>query len=126
MKNYLFLIFATIMLISFNSCQKPDLLDKERGEQTETLKTMNDLVVGNEFDWKTTKDVQLKLTGETNGVVYINTIDGDNYHKALLISESEYVTKITVPSYVKELVLSYNGQSNTVAIDNSTVEYYFN
>lgn len=126
MKKIVHLIIVSAMFITFSACNKPSIIDEGSQEQIEETRTMDDLEVSADFDWKTTKDIQLKLSGEGSGVVYVNTVDGNNYHKALLNSQSDYVTKITVPSYVKELALSYNGQSNTVLIDNGLVEYNFN
>ncbi len=115
------LIFAVLTVV-FSSCRK-DFTEKE--ELLEN-KTMVDLTIDDNFDWKTTKDIQVNLTGHTKGVVLINSIEGDNYHKGMLSSDIEYSTKITVPTYINEVELAYDGQVYQLPFDSKKIQYNFN
>ncbi len=119
------LIFA-VLTILFTSCKK-DLIENEEfpGEQIND-KTMVDLTVDEDFNWKTTKDIQVNLTGATKGVVLINSAEGDNYHKGMLTSGVEYETKITVPTYVNEVQLAYDDQVYNMTLENKKINYNFN
>ena len=115
------LIFAVLTVV-FSSCRK-DFTEKE--ELIEN-KTMVDLTIDDNFSWKTTKDIEVKLTGATTAVVFINSTDGANYHTGMLTSEVDYHTKITIPTYVKEVELVYDDQVYELLLDGKKIEYNFN
>ncbi len=115
------LVFAVLTLL-FSSCRK-DFTEKE--EQTEN-KTMAELTVDDDFNWKTTRDIEVNLTGSTKVVILINSTEGANYHKGMLTSGVEYRTKITVPTYVNEVELAYDGQVYKLLLENKKIEYNFN
>jgi len=88
---------------------------------------MTDLVVSDNFNWKTFVDIEVLLTSSTTGVIRINSINGANYHKGLLTSGVEYKTKINIPSYVNEVDIVYNGNTHRITLENNhTIEFYFN
>lgn len=125
MKKLIYILVSAALLVSTISCQKPDILEKELSDQIEVTKTMDDLVVGSEFDWKTTKDIQVKLDVGANGTVYINSPEGDTFQKAFIRKNDEYLSKITVPTYVDEIQLVYAGRTEVVPIVNNKLEFTF-
>ncbi len=114
----LILIFA-VLTVLVSSCKK------ELTQPVEN-KTMSDLIVNEDFDWKTSMDVDVLLTSSARNVILINSLDGSNYHKGLMQPNVEYITKITVPTYVTEVELVYDDVVYKLALENNKVEYSFN
>lgn len=115
------LIFAVLTVV-FSSCRK-DFTEQE--EQART-KTMVDLTIADDFNWKTTKDIEVKLSGTETTLVLINSTEGTTYHKGMLTADVDYNTKITIPTYVKEVELAYDEQVYKLTIENNKIEYTFN
>ncbi|MFK5856325.1 MAG: hypothetical protein QM503_09360 [Bacteroidota bacterium] len=120
MKRLILLI--AVLAVLFTSCNK----NMDENHIPVEDKTMNDLVVDESFDWKTTMDIEVLLSGPIRSAVFINSTDGDNYHKGLLFPGTEYKTKITVPNYITEVELRYDGQVYKLALENKKIEYTFN
>lgn len=121
------LLFTLISLVSFTGCYK------DNDSTPETGNTMNDLVVPVDFDWKTTQTIDLIITlpaeGELQPLLITNRDGSEQYFKGYPDNESRILTtKITIPSYLIELRLVYNGAigPNIVYINSSTVTYNFN
>jgi len=117
----LILLFA-VLAVLFSSCRK----NIPENEILPEDKTMSELVVDDSFDWKTSMDIEVVLSGSTRNAIFINSTDGDNYHKGLLFPDTEYKTKITVPTYVTEVELLYDGQVHKLTLENKKIEYTFN
>lgn len=116
------LLAIAVLTIAFSSCRKE--FDVKEPEVV-TTKTMDDLNIDDSFEWKTTKDVSITLNGATRSAVFINSTQGDNYHKGILFSDAEYTTKITVPAYVDKVKLVYDGGQYEVPIVNNKIEFNF-
>ncbi|MBC8320072.1 MAG: hypothetical protein H8E34_05055 [Bacteroidetes bacterium] len=116
------ILVLAVLTVFLSSCKK----DFTELEKPIANKTMVDLTIDDNFNWKTTKDIVVKLTGSTGARVLINSTEGTNYHKGMLTSDAEYVTKITIPTYINEVELAYNGQELTLNIENNKIEYHFN
>ena len=121
MKKLIF-IFA-VLTIAFSSCRK-EFNEKEQ-ELKETTRTMSDLDIDDSFNWKTTRDVTVLLNGEKRSAVFINSTDGFTYHKGIIFSGNEYASKITIPTYVKNVKLVYDGKQYEVPIENGKIEFTF-
>lgn len=115
------LIFA-VLTVLISSCKK-EFTEKE--EPTEN-KTMVDLTINDNFNWKTIKDIKVSLTGSSDGVVYIKSPKGDVYLKAFLNGGQRFDTKITVPTYVTEATVVYKNKEHKVSVVNNTIEHNFN
>jgi len=87
--------------------------------------SMSDLVIDPGFNWKTTKDIDVSLTSNSNNVVYIESLEEDVYQKAFLNSENSYTSKITVPTYVTEVNLIFDGNTVKVPITDDAIAYSF-
>ena len=125
MKRFVYLLIMAVLVVTLFACNKPDLLDDKSGEEIGSVKTMNDLVVDNDFDWKTTKDLEVVLTTQLNGVVKINSKEGFTYHKAMVLAGKEYTSKITIPSYVKSLELEFGGETHDFVLNDNKIEFNF-
>ncbi len=119
----IFYFFATVLLFSaINACQKPDMLKKDLPDTLETTRTMNDLMVGESFDWKTTKDVYVTLKLSNTGTVYLNSIKGETFQKAFVRGNSEYLSKITIPAYMHKIEIIHSGTKTEVPIIDNKVQ----
>jgi hypothetical protein len=120
MKYFLaLLIFASVSTVS---CRKMDVKEKHSGES----KPMTELKVDANFNWETTRCIDVRLTGTSAGVVYIRPLEGDYYFcKGMLSSGADFATKITLPSYVKEVKLTFKGLVRIVSVNDNRLEYNF-
>ncbi len=87
---------------------------------------MVDLTIDDNFNWKTTKDIEVSLSSSSNEAVIIKSQTGDVYLKAFLTSGQEFDTKITVPTYVTDVTVVCKNQSLQVSVVNNKLDQYFN
>lgn len=123
MKIKLLIISA---LLLGTSCKK-DLVDQYEliKPKTSTTKT-SDLKVSKDFDWKTTKEINLNLIGYANSPVTILDADGAIVQKAFLKTDQEYLTILSVPAYQNSVKLLYMGQEVTLELNQKNITYKFN
>lgn len=118
----LILIFA-VFVVLLSSCKK-NYTDNEILPEN---KNMTNLVVNDNFDWKTSTDFEVVMISSTTGVLRINSTNGINYHKGLLTSGVEYNTKVNIPSYVNEIDIVFNGNTHRIILENNnTIEFNLN
>jgi len=115
------LIFAVLTVV-LSSCRK-DFTEKEEQIQS---KTMVDLTIDDNFSWKTTKDIEVSISSSSNETVIIKSQSGYVYLKAFLTSRQEFTSKITVPTYVSDVIVVCKGQNRQVTVVNNKLEEYFN
>lgn len=96
-------VFALIILvIGIISCKK-------QSPEPDSITSLKQLVVGRDFGWKTSKTIELIITGAPRGVVRISSADEQILY-AKLYSNNPAVdlpVGITLPTYVNQL--SING-----------------
>jgi len=119
--NVLFLAVILMSLVA-TSCRKTN-----PGEETTVeSKPMDEISVNPDFNWETTKLLEVRLTGTVEGVVYIKPVEGDYwYHKGMLNSGSVFTTKLNVPSYLDEVKLSFRGMEVILPVIGTSLEYNF-
>jgi len=72
-----------------------------------------ELTVSNNFDWKTTRDITLEVTGITVPVSIRNTLwvkstdEEKVYLKNPLFMDQNYTLKFTIPAYETEVMITY-------------------
>jgi LruC domain-containing protein len=127
MKNTKLILLLTAATI-FGSCQKEDSI-----LAVSKVESFRDLQVSSSFDWKTTQELNVSAVlpdnGELQPLVITNTAGTETYFSGYPDDGSRTVnTKITVPSYLKELRLFYNGIyiPGIVSIANGSMSYDFN
>ncbi len=118
MKKLLLFGLATLGFI-FTSCKK------DRDYEPETPKTMEELSVPASFNWKTTKDITITLTGFTSGIAAVTNDKGIPYLKAYLTADQPYTVKFSLPAYETKLTLKFMGQSTQVNLTGNTLNHQF-
>jgi len=114
------LVFVSICT---TSCRKTD----QKEDAIVETKPMTEINVDQDFNWETTRILEVSLTGASTGVVYIKPVEGDYYYfKGMLSAGSDFTTKITVPSYVREVKLMFKGTVYNVPVIGSRLDYNFN
>lgn len=96
MRKLIFMI--TILGVFLMSCKKDVTINPE------PTKTTKELVVNSNFDWRTTKDITLYVTGmkDVNPLIsntlYVKSSNGDVIYKDLLYMSKDYVIYFSVPT----------------------------
>jgi hypothetical protein len=122
-----FIKFATIIgfsVILLSGCRKDLEMIKPAAVQ-EDVSSMNQLKVANDFNWKTTQDVELVLTAASRSTVIVKSKDGVIYEKAMLIPGEVYSSILTLPTYETELTLVFNGKPEVIKIVNKKINHSF-
>ncbi len=119
MKKSLIVLFSIVLIVS--ACNR----NTNDNPKPNTTPEMDDLKVTDGFDWKTTKDYELTLTGKENSLIEVSSMDNIPYQKAFLAANVPYKMKLTVASYEKEVILKYMGQEITLGLDRETLSYKF-
>jgi LruC domain-containing protein len=121
-----FLIVFTFIAVSCNKYNDPVPEDK-------VISSVNDLVVPTDFNWKTTQtitvSVQLPESGDIQPLIITSRDGSKRYFRGYPEDGSRTVnTKITVPTYLNELKLTYNGAKgpNMVFVSSGVLSYNFN
>jgi LruC domain-containing protein len=129
MKNSKIMILLLMVTIIFNSCVKLEEL-VELNSDTESI---DNFTVPASFDWKTTQTLNVSVVlpndGNIQPLIITNSSGTKRYFQGYPDDGSRTVnTKITIPSYINELKLIYNG-ANGATIDlasNVSMSYNFN
>jgi len=120
------LLLVIVVLFSLTACQKDWDQIVEDNQVNEEVTSMSEMVVSSEFDWKTTKDVDINFSGiDKNDVIYVKSIDGDVYLKEIVKSGVNYSTKITIPTYTSEVNVIYKGSLTKIPISENEINYKF-
>ena len=120
MKN-LIKILVVLSVFALFSCNKNFDTIPVNPEPT----SMKDLVIDPGFNWKTSKDIDISLNSNSNNIVYIESLEEDVYQKAFLNSGNTYISKITIPTYVTEVNLIFDGNTVKVPITDGAITYSF-
>jgi len=132
MKN-LILLIAIGVIFSFSSCTKesassmaPPAAQKTTPPVAAQITKTDQLKVASDFNWKTTKDVLLTLTGTTNSLVEVASANNTVYQRAYLSKNLTYTMKLSVPSYETSVHLLYMGKDVNVNLSSNNISYKFN
>jgi LruC domain-containing protein len=127
MKNTKIILLLTAATI-FGSCKK-----EGSAVAVSTVESFRDLQVSSSFDWKTTQELNISAVlpdnGDLQALVITNTAGTETYFSGYPDDGSRTVnTKITVPAYLDEVRLLYNGIyiPGIVSINNGSMSYDFN
>ena len=112
----LLVILAGVSLLS--SCTKEILPNPDP-------QTMNDLVIKDSFNWKTTTDYEFTVTGNINRLLTVTSTDGTIYKKVSLTANQPLKVTLTIPSYENKVNLRFNGQIIEVALVGTSITYSF-
>lgn len=114
-------VIAIILLVMLfiTSCKK------EVNQVMPENPKMENLQISQDFDWKTTKDFQLTITGNADGLVEVTNADGISYQKVFLSASEPYTFKLTVPSYENSVRLKFMGQDIKLELSANELSYQF-
>ncbi|PKP29434.1 MAG: hypothetical protein CVU00_15640 [Bacteroidetes bacterium HGW-Bacteroidetes-17] len=130
MKRTLLLLMGLMFIILSTSCSKqwdtPDPIENDPQIQNTEITTLSDVRVPDNFNWKTVRDVEIKISGSSNGLVEAISSKGVVYQKAYLNGSQSYTMKLTVPTYESSIQLKKDGRSEQVSISSGNVSYTFN
>jgi len=124
MKKINVLTILIIGIVILSSCRKEVI--QPTNNVANKPQNMSELVASPSFDWKTTKDYQLTLTGNFNEVVTIKSKSGVVFHKGFMKSGTSYKLNITIPASEKTVHLLYHGQDIECTLNQTTINYSFN
>jgi len=119
MKRAILITIAGV-LFGLSSCMK-DVGDIQR-EVNSNIEEMN---VDTSFDWKTTRDVVLNLTGYTNGLVRVESTKGLVYQTASLLKYQPYEMKLNIPAHERSVMLVFGGKSVEVSVEGGEINHRF-
>lgn len=117
----LFILFTALMAFIFVSCRK----DSNIPDEPKAPETMDALQVPDSFNWKTTKDLTVTLTGFTSGIAEIMNNQNQAYLKVYLTADQAYTTKITLPAYETSVTLRFMGNSSQHVLNGNTLNHQF-
>lgn len=132
MKN-LILLIAIGVIFSLSSCTKetassmaPAPVTPVTPPQSVQVTQTSQLKVASDFNWKTTKDILLTLTGTSNSPVEVASANNTVYQRAYLSKDLAYTMKLSVPSYETSVHLLYMGKDVSVNLSSNNIDYKFN
>ncbi len=123
MKNIL-VLFAFISILG-TSCKK-DLIEKFEADKAKQAsknqaQNINELTVDQAFDWKTNKNVVVKLKGTVNAPVILMTEKGGILLKSMLKSNEELSVTVTLASAEKTIKAVYAGKISIIEVSTNQV-----
>ncbi len=116
----LFLLLFSITII-FSACKRDT-----NNPNPQTPGTIEDLNINSDFNWKTTQDFQLTITGKSSNIVEVISSDGSPYLKSFIVANVPSSLKLTVPAYEDSVYLVYQGNRAGLALTSENLSYTFN
>ncbi len=109
MKTYKFLIipiFSIILIINM-SCDRnfePKFNDNIPIEDAQSL---NEIDFNKDFDWETTRNIEFTITGNTEQVITISSVDLEvRYHRGHFMVGEDYKITINIPKTVESVLVN--------------------
>lgn len=122
------LLFSlTFLLIAFTSCKK----DLNTDIPSEEVLEFQNLSVSPDFDWKSTRSLEVKVEGvDLNGRSITNQLsifdeNGKELFSAWQEMSANTSIDLVVPSKDEYITVSYGSIRHTLLIDNNTVVFNF-
>lgn len=130
MKKNVLLLMGLMIIILSTSCSKqldtPNQIKNDSQIQNAEINTLGAIRAPDNFNWKTMKDVEIKISGASSGMVEAISSKGVIYQIAYLNSNQSYTMKLTVPTYESNIQLKKDGRSEQISISSGNVSYSFN
>ena len=123
MKRLLSIILIMGLTLGLSSCMKDD--DNPSPDPNQTVEEMEELSVSDDFDWKTSESVLLKVKGLRNGTVKVKGLNGKTYYKGFHNMFTHVSTMITLPDKIDEVRIEYNEETATVPIVDKKIIHSF-
>ncbi len=125
MRNLLFTFLGIFLLFSLNSCQKHSFTTDNDNEHA--VNSMNDLVVSDDFTWRTTKDIHVIIDLPEANQNLLPVSIADEQGKRMFFTgypemgDNRLVTNITIPSYITQLKLIFPDAANRQPVNVSLI-----
>lgn len=123
MKRLLTMTLVLGITVGLSSCMKDD--DNFSPDPNQTVEEMEELSVSDDFNWKTSESVLLKVKGLYNGTVKVKDLNGKTYYKGFHNMFTHVSTMITLPDKIDEVKIEYNGETTTVPIVDKKIIHSF-
>ena len=124
-------VLIAIVLLSLTSCKK-DLLEKVTpNSQDEPSNSFKQMKVGPDFDWKSSKEITLKIEGlntiaPINGTFIVSSLDNKIiFYQALQPMNLSMTTKFVVPNHIKELSVSFGTIQKVYPTQNNAIDFNY-
>jgi hypothetical protein len=118
------LLIPSLLIVLFTTgCKKNDEVVPE------TPETIFDLNVNPSFDWKTSKEITLNVTGlpvpvTVKNTIFIKSADGKSvFYTDQLEMSKNYTIKFSIPSHLTQVVISYGTITKTSDISGSSLSF---
>lgn len=118
MTKYFFPI--VLFLVVFSSCVK----DRTPIDNPTTA-NMNQLVVPNNFDWKTTTQYNFKISATQNGIVEIRSDEGLVFHKLNYVTGKDLELNLSLPTYLKKIQVMHLGRIIEMPLADNKLDIQF-
>lgn len=122
MKKLVYIILIGLAF-TLSSCMKDD--SDTNPDSDQNVDSMQELNVSDNFDWKTSGSVLLKVKGLQNGTVTVKGLNGKVYYKGFHNMFIHISTMITLPDKVTEVEIAYNGETATVPVVDNRITHSF-
>ncbi len=102
-KNFqMLLIIMALMLIG--SCNKNYEPKVDNQENNLELRSINEINFSDDFDWKTSQNIEFTITGSEKQVITISSIDMEvRYHRGYFMGDGDYRITLNIPKTVKSV-----------------------
>lgn len=129
MKNLSYLI--AIVLLGLTSCKK-DLLEKVTPTTSvEKTTTFNQVKANQNFDWKSSKEITLKIEGlqtiaPVNGTFTVKSLDNKIiFYQAMQSMSQSMTTTFVVPNHIKEISVSFGSIQKVYYTQNNHIDFNY-
>lgn len=114
---------SALLVVLAASCHK-DIL-----KSLDQLKFTKNLIVPENFSWKTSKEITLNIVGlkkinpSISRTLYVNSPLGFQYYKDFLKMNTDYTVRFAVPSTETRIVLSFGSKIKTIDLTSNLVTF---
>jgi len=95
------LFIIVIALIIIGSCNKSFNNAADQSKQSQNL---NEISISNDFDWNTSRNIELTIKATTGQIITISSVDQEiRYHRGIFKEGTEYKLTLNIPNTVTSL-----------------------
>lgn len=106
-----------VSMIFIGSCNKRNNSELSQAEE-QSQKNLEEITFSNDFEWNTSKNIELIITSSKSQVITISSEDESiRYHRGKLTDKGEYKITLNIPNTVNTLLIN----NKTVSINSSNI-----
>ena len=124
---FIYISLAFLFLLSASGCKK----ELNMTDQGPAIDNPLELDVSNSFDWKTTREITLEVTGIflpatiRNTMKVMSVTEDKVYLKTQLLMNQNYTLNFTIPSYETEVVITYGSIRKVVDVTPEVIQFTY-